>query len=142
MRRLLRFIVFGAVAAAAACAPKTVPIPTISSPAFPEFLQPTVPPELADGRAAVNLQRAWLFLQANDLRNAEREVAAALKASPGFYPADATAAYIELAEKNARAAVNRFDRVLERQQTYVPALVGKGQALSALDRDSEAVRAF
>jgi tetratricopeptide (TPR) repeat protein len=142
MRRLRAFLVCGALAAAAACAPKTVPLPAVTTPAFPDFIQPTVPPPLAASRALANHQRAWTFLQAGDVKNAEREAAAALKADPGFYPAEAVAGYAELAQKNARTAVTRFDRALDRQKDYVPALVGKGQALVALNRDADAIEAF
>jgi len=134
--------VCGILAAAAGCAPKLAPLPTVTTPAFPEYVQPTVPPELVGSRALESQQRAWTFLQAGDLKNAEREAGAALKADPDFYPADAIAGYAELAQKNARTAVSRFDHALDRQKDYVPALVGKGQALVALNRDADAIEAF
>jgi tetratricopeptide (TPR) repeat protein len=142
MRRLRAFLVCGLLAAAAGCAPKLAPLPTVTTPAFPEYVQPTVPPQLASSRALDSHERAWTFLQAGDLKNAERETGAALKADPDFYPADALAGYAELAQKNARTAVSRFDRAIERQKDYVPALVGKGQALVALNRDAEAIELF
>jgi tetratricopeptide (TPR) repeat protein len=142
MRRLRALIVCGILAAAAGCAPKLVPLPTVTTPAFPEYLQPTVPPQLASSRAMESQQRAWTFLQAGDVKNAEREAGAALKADPDFYPAEAVAGYAELAQKNARTAVSRFDRALEHQKDYVPALVGKGQSLIALNRDADAIEAF
>jgi tetratricopeptide (TPR) repeat protein len=142
MRRLAAWLVLVVLAAAAACAPKTVPLPTVARPQFPDFIQPVSPPALASDPAAVHQERGWTFLQAGDFRNAEREAGAALKASPAFYPADALGGYIELAQKNARTAVARFDRALGRDRTYVPALVGKGQALAALNRDDDAVAVF
>ena len=87
-------------------------------------------------------RRAWLFLQAGDVRNADREVAAAMKVSPDFFPADTTGGYIELARREPRTAVERFDRALKRHATYAPALAGKGQALAALNRDTEAIVAL
>jgi tetratricopeptide (TPR) repeat protein len=114
----------------------------VTTPAFPEYVQPTVPPELASSPALPGHERAWTFLQAGDVKNAEREIGAALKADPGFFPADAAAGYTELAQKNGRGAITRFDRALERQKDYVPALVGKGQALVSLNRDADAVDAF
>ncbi len=76
---------------AAACAPRTVPLPDVSTPRYPDFVRPAVPPALAAEAAALPTNRAWTFLQAGDLRSADREVSAALRATPGFYPADATA---------------------------------------------------
>jgi tetratricopeptide (TPR) repeat protein len=142
MRWLRAFIVCGLMAVTAGCAPKLAPLPTVTTPAFPEYLQPTVPPQLTASRAMENQQRAWVFLQAGDLKNAEREAGAALKADPDFYPAEVVAGYAELAQKNARSAVSRFDRALDRQRNYVPALVGKGQALVSLNRDSDAIEVF
>lgn len=127
---------------AAACAPKTVVLPVVTTPRFPDFVEPMVPPELTGNAAATNQQRAWQFLQAGDLRNADREVSAALKRNPTFYPAQATAGYADLARKDNRGAIAAFERALTRQPGYVPALVGRGQALMALNRDPEAIEAF
>jgi tetratricopeptide (TPR) repeat protein len=140
--RLRAAVVLAAVLSAGpACAPKTVsaPLPAVSTPRFPDFIEPTVPSDVPPGEATDRQRRAWLFLQAGDLRNADRELAAAVKASPDFFPAETTGGYIELARKDPRAAVVRFDRALRRRASYVPALVGKGQALAALNRDGEAI---
>jgi tetratricopeptide (TPR) repeat protein len=142
MQRLTRLILVGALAAVTACAPKAIPVPVVTTPRFPEFIQPRVPPTLAGSAAALNHERAWAFLQSGDFRNAEREVALALKSSPEFFPSEATAGYIELARKSASSALSHFDRALEGDREYVPALVGKGQAVLALNRDAEAVEAF
>ena len=45
---------------------------------------------------------AWQWLQAGDARAAERSFAAALKAAPDFYPAEAGLGYVALARKDAR----------------------------------------
>lgn len=139
IRAVVAFAVL--LSAGHACAPKTVspPLPAASAPRFPDFIEPTVPSDVPPGEAVEQQRRAWLFLQAGDLRNADREVAAAVKASPDFFPAETTGGYIELARKDPRAAVARFDRALGRRGGYVPALVGKGQALAALNRDGEAI---
>ena len=84
----------------------------------------------------------WRFLQAGDLRNAEREIAAAMKLAPGFYPAEASRGYVDLARKDPKAALGSFDRALELQGNYPSALVGRGQALVALGREPEAIAAF
>jgi tetratricopeptide (TPR) repeat protein len=73
---------------------------------------------------------------------ADRELATALKTTPGFYPAEAAGGYLELARKDPDAAVERFDRALAMRADYVPALLGKGEALLRLDRESEAIGAF
>jgi len=117
-------------------------LPVVTTPAFPEFLKPAVPRSLAASRAVATHERAWVFLQAGDLRNAEREMLQALKLTPGFYPADAALGYLALARKDLQAAVITFDSVLDREQAFVPALVGRGLALVALGRDLDALAAF
>ena len=142
MRRIATLPVVVALAVASACAPKIVPLPNPSAPRYPEFMLPAVPDPLSGAPAILNHERGWIFLQGGDLRNAEREVNMALAVTPGFYPADALGGYVELARKAPQAALTRFDRVLERESRYVPALVGKGQALMALDREGEAMAAL
>lgn len=97
---------------------------------------------MAGTKAAAAHDRAWRFFQAGDLKTAQREVAAALVASPGFYPADALSGYIELARQDARGALDHFDRALERQNGYLSALVGRGRSLQSLQRDEEAIAAY
>ena len=89
MRILVRLVFIGALAALAACAPKTLSVPVVASPKFPDFVRPTVPEALASSGAVVNLDRAWAFLQAGDFNSAEREIDVALKTAPAFYPAEA-----------------------------------------------------
>ena len=137
-------VVVGMLAMAAACAEKTkiVALPDVTTPHFPDFVKPVVPTELAGTPAATSQERAWQFLQAGDLHNADREVGAALKASPAFYPAETTAGYLELAQKDARSALSRFDRALSHRANYAPALAGKGDALVTLNREGEAIDAM
>jgi tetratricopeptide (TPR) repeat protein len=144
MRRLVALAI---VATFAACArpPKPLPTPGASFPEFPqfpEFVVPAVPPGLSDSPAAGNQVRGWGFLQAGDFKSAERELGAALKADPAFYPAEAAFGWVELARKDAKSALPHFDRALEREHRDVSALVGRGQALFALNRESEALTAF
>jgi tetratricopeptide (TPR) repeat protein len=141
MRRLVALAI---VATFAACArpPKPLPTPVASVPQYPEFIVPVVPPELSGSPAAGSQDRGWRFLQAGDFKSAERELAAALKADPAFYPAEAAFGWVALARKDAKAAVPHFDRALEREHRDVSALVGRGQALFALGRESEALTAF
>ncbi len=102
---------------------------------------PAVPagsaPALASG-----IQRGWQFLQGGDLRNAEREFTAALEAAPKSAPAETALAYVEMAGGDADRAVPHFDRALAADAGYLPALVGRGQALMALKREGDALASF
>ena len=62
--------------------------------------------------------------------------------SPAFYPSEAALGYVQLAGKSYAAALERFDRALQSRAQYVPALVGRGEALLALSRDADALAAF
>jgi tetratricopeptide (TPR) repeat protein len=140
----MRRLVLGAVVVISACAPKIVPAPAVTTPRFPEFVQPTVPAALGGTRAAESQRRGWASLQAGDLKTAEHEFSAALKAVPAFFPAEASLGYMELARKDAKAALAHFDHALElsQQAADVSTQLGRGQALLALNRDLEAVSAF
>src|SRR3954451_20795858 len=81
-------LVLAAVVFVSACAPKIVPTPIVTAPKFPEFTQPPIPAAQANSPAAVLMSRGWAFLQSGDLRTAEHEIGAALKAQPSFYPAE------------------------------------------------------
>jgi tetratricopeptide (TPR) repeat protein len=142
MRRLavVAFALCGA--ASSACAPKPVLAPVVTAPKFPEFTRPPVPPALAADPAGPGYERAWRFLQAGDFRNADRELAAVLRLSPAFYPAETAAGYVELARKDPKSALDHFDRALAKDGESASALVGRGDALVALDRQTEAVVAF
>jgi tetratricopeptide (TPR) repeat protein len=148
--RLSLMRTFSALAAAAvllalgsaACAARVVPVPVITVPAFPDFLPPDVPPELAGTKAAGHQDRAWRFLQTGDLRNAEREIGFALLEAQDFYPTLTTAGYLRLARDEAEAALVEFDRALALRAGYTPALAGRGHALLALERESDAIAAF
>jgi tetratricopeptide (TPR) repeat protein len=141
MRRCLLI----AVVLVSACAPKLAPAPpVVTAPKFPDFMRPAVPAAYAGSAAAESGSRGWTFLQAGDFRNAERELAAALKADPAFYPAETSLGYVELARKDSKAALAHFDRALELNPQHgdVSALVGRGQALLGLDREVDALAAF
>lgn len=124
------------------CAPKTVPTPVVTAPRFPDFIAPEVPAAFADTSTAAGQARGWAFLQSGDLKNADREFSAALKSAPSFYPAEVSLGYLELARQHGEPALAHFDRVLDQRAGDVAALVGKGQALLALDREADALVAF
>jgi tetratricopeptide (TPR) repeat protein len=140
MRRLLLV----SVVLLSACAAKVAPVPVVVAPRFPEFTRPAVPPSYANTPAAQNASRGWAFLQAGDLKQAEREFATALKAVPPFYPAETSLGYVELARKDSKAALTHFDRALELIPNHadISALIGRGQSLLGLNREAEALGAF
>jgi tetratricopeptide (TPR) repeat protein len=114
----------------------------VTTPRFPDFIVPEVPAAFATTTAAVGQARGWAFLQSGDVKNADRELSAALKSTPSFYPAEVSLGYVELARQRGEPALAHFDRALEQHAGDVAALVGKGQALLALDREADALVAF
>ena len=127
--------------AIAACAVKTAPPPPLPTTLkYPDFVYPTATPAAAPQAAAV--ERGWRFLQADDLKSADREFAAALKAAPDFFPARTGEGYVALARQDYTRALDAFNLALRSAPAYAPALVGKGQALLSLKRDDEALAAF
>ena len=121
------------------CAMKAAPtLP--STPKYPEFVYPAAVP--ATGPQAAAVDRGWRYLQGDDLRNAEREFAAALKAVPDYVPARTGEGYIAMARQDYMRALDQFELALRGAPAYAPALVGKGQALLSLNRDTDARAAF
>ena len=125
----------------AACAARTPP-PAPAAPQYPEFLYPALPDAMRGAAGAERVEFGWRYLQSNDLRNADREFAAAVDRSPALYPAQAGAGYVDLARRAYDDALADFGAALGQRPDYVPALVGRGQALLGLKRDAEAVAAF
>jgi tetratricopeptide (TPR) repeat protein len=141
---VLRRSALAVVLVTISCAAKTTePLPNVSATAYPDFVQPTIPSSFTRYPAAVaSVNRGWRFLEARDLDNAEREFRIAIRASADFYPAEAALGYVELARKNPKAALTRFEKALGVDPRYVPALVGGGQSFLALGRESDALFAF
>src|SRR6266699_5706082 len=123
-----------------ACAVKTAPPPLPSTLKYPDFVYPNAVPAAAPQAAAVD--RGWRFLQNDDLRSAEGEFAAALKAVPDFVPARTGEGYVALARQDYRRALGQFELALRAAPAYAPALAGKGQSLLSMNRDSDARVAF
>jgi Tfp pilus assembly protein PilF len=140
MRRLLLAALF----TVSACAPKLVPVPVVTAPKYPDFQPPAVPAAMSETVAAENHRRGWAFLQSGDLKTAEHEFTAALKSMPAFFPAEASLGYVELARKDAKAALPHFDKALELNPEHrdVSSLVGRAESLLALGRENEALTAF
>lgn len=133
-------VVLGCVVLLTACAPKAPPA-TADGPRHPEFAYPAVPDGTPPAQAA-RVSRGWQWLQLDDHRNAEREFAAALKQQPSFHPAETAMAYLAMARGNEKDAAARFDRVLQADAAYVPALIGRGQTMLELDRAEDALASF
>jgi tetratricopeptide (TPR) repeat protein len=138
MRKLLVAVLL----MASACAPALAPAPVVTAPKYPEFVRPAVPAEFAGSAAAINENRGWAFLQSGDLKTAEHEFTAALKNDARFTPAVAALGYLDLARKDAKTALSRFDKALAERPEDVGTLAGRGQALLALDRTADAIAAF
>jgi tetratricopeptide (TPR) repeat protein len=130
------------VLALGGCATRTVAPALPATLPYPEFMYPVLPPNYTNADAAAQIDRAWRFLQNNDLGSAEREFAVALKQTPGLYPAQAGSAYVALARGDHEQALAGFDAALRASAAYTPALIGRGQTLLALKRDSDALAAF
>jgi tetratricopeptide (TPR) repeat protein len=137
----LAFLAF--LATAAACAPEAPDLPAPGGVArYPEFVFPSAPPDLGTPEAQERHSAGWLWLQAGDLRAAERNFDATLKLVPEFYPAEAGLGYVELAGSDYDSAASRFERAVKANGQYVPALVGLGEAQLALGERERALRNF
>jgi tetratricopeptide (TPR) repeat protein len=140
--RLAGCVAVVGLVAAVACAPRAIPVPNVATPKYPEFVPSAVPLAAAGTRAALSQDRGWRFLQAGDLANAEREFSLAVKAADLFYPAETGLGYVALARENPKAALSHFDRSLDQAKRDVGALVGRGEALMAMNRPSDALAAL
>ncbi len=142
-RAALRLALVAVLATAAACAPKAPDLPAAGTVnRYPDFIFPAAPGELGTPAAHERHKAGWLWLQAGDLRAAERNFSATLNLVPDFYPAETGLGYVELARKDQRAAVTHFDRAVVMNPRYVPALVGRGEALLALGNRDQALKSF
>lgn len=131
------------LALAGGCAARTAPaMPPAGAPKFPEFVFPSVPARLATPQVGASHELAWKWLQAGDLKAAERSFTIALKQAPGFYPSAAGLGYVALARKDNKEAASHFDRALAANPGYAPALAGKGEALLTLGQREQALASF
>jgi tetratricopeptide (TPR) repeat protein len=128
--------------AVAGCAPKIVTPPAVTAPKFPDYVVPVAPPGLGSAAAVERHTDGWQWLQAGDLRAAERSFNAALKVAPGFYPAEAGLGYAALARKDEDAALDHFSRAVVANPRYAPALAGRGEALLAAGQRDAALQSF
>jgi tetratricopeptide (TPR) repeat protein len=143
VRSIAGMLALSLLAGVTACAPKTIelPDPTIA-PKFPDFVFPVVPEGLGTPAVLERHNAGWQWLQAGDLRAAERNFDATLQLMPQFYPAEAGLGWVGLARKNSDGAVTHFDRAVVANPRYVPALVGRGEALLSLGDRDMALKSF
>jgi tetratricopeptide (TPR) repeat protein len=138
-----RAIVMCLLMAAAGCAAKLPPEPpAVTSPKYPDYLVPAVPRGVGTPAAVERHLAGWGWLQAGDLRAAERNFAAALKQSASFYPAEVGLGYVALANKKQKDALLHFDRAVVVNPRYPPALSGRAEALIALGQEKEALQSL
>lgn len=141
-RRLAAVCAMALAVGVSACAPKKVTLPEPGAPRFPDFVYPAAPGPLANAPVIAQQDIGWRWLQAGDFKEAERNFSAALKLSPGFYPAEAGLGYVALAKKDAKSAVSHFDRAIAADGAYAPALAGRGEALLAQGMREPALASF
>ena len=107
--------------------------PVVTTPKFPDFIFPAAPNGVGTPAAIERHQVGWNWLQAGDLRAAERNFNAALKQSPPFYPAEVGLGYVALAQKKHKDSLQHFDRACENRATRrsrrrAEALLGSGKS--------------
>jgi tetratricopeptide (TPR) repeat protein len=131
-----------AVSAMSGCAREVLP-PVVTAPRYPEFILPALlSPDPKQAEFVKLHDVGWNWLQAGDLGRAAQQFQLVLKRSPTFYPSETALGYVEFARKDYAAALTHFDRALELQAAYVPALMARAETLLALSRDAEALVAF
>lgn len=130
---------FVAALLAGGCAAR---VPVVTTPAFPDFVFPAVPPAYAAGATGGEQRDAWSFLQAGELDQAERRFAALVARDAAFFPATAGLGWVDIARGSFEDALDHFDEALGGAAGYVPALVGRGDALLAADDVSGALASF
>ncbi len=141
VRALIGAAVLTAVALAG-CAKKAPVAPAPGAPRYPDFVEPAIPPGTAPPEIVERHEAGWRWLQAGDLRNAERSFNAVVKVAPDFYPSEAGLGYVALAHKDEKAALAHFDRAVAVNPRYAPALAGRGDALLAAGQKDLAVESF
>ena len=128
---------------AVGCGAKLPPEPpAVMVPKYPDYVVPGVPRGVGTPAAVERHMAGWNWLQAGDLRAAERNFASALKQSSSFYPAEVGLGYVALAHKKHKDALLHFDRAVVSNPRYAPALGGRAEALLALGEEKEALQSL
>jgi tetratricopeptide (TPR) repeat protein len=122
-------------------APPLVVVP--GTERYPDYPRPMLGVDVAgDDQVARQHDRAWAQLQLGDPRAAERTLRDVLKKAPRAYPSQAALGFARLSQDESADALLWFDRALQADPAYVPALVGRGEALVELGREGEAFEAY
>jgi tetratricopeptide (TPR) repeat protein len=141
---IVRTAVAALLLASAACGPAKLELPSATAPSskYPDYIFPAVIGDLGTPAAQERHKAGWLWLQAGDLKAAERNFDAALKLAGNFYPSEAGLGYVGLARKDFDEAATHFDRAVVANPRYVPALVGRGEALLGLGERDMALKSL
>ena len=117
-------------------------VPVVTAPAYPDYPLPIVPAALEGTPEASEHRDAWTFLQAGQLEAAEQLFAAVLRVVPSFHPSETGLGFVALARGDTGGAIARFGGALARVSDYVPARLGRAEALLLEDRLAEAIDDF
>jgi tetratricopeptide (TPR) repeat protein len=110
---------------------------------YPDYPKPQLTADLQrQGVVARQHEHAWLQLQSGDAKGAERTLRELLRKAPSTYPSQVSLGFVRLAQGEPDDALQWFDRALVTDSTFVPALVGRGEALVELGREGEAFDAY
>jgi tetratricopeptide (TPR) repeat protein len=136
--------VLGMALFSSACGAKKpdLPPPVAASAKYPDYIFPAAVAGLGTPATEERHKAGWLWLQAGDLKAAERNFDAALKLSEKFYPSEVGLGYVGLAKKDLNDAATHFDRAIVANPRYVPALVGRGEALLGLGERDMALKSL
>jgi tetratricopeptide (TPR) repeat protein len=133
-------LVLGAIGGCAAKLPPEPP--AITTAKFPDFIHPVPPQGLGTPAALERHDVGWRWLQAGDMRAAERNFQSALKQAPNFYPAEVGLGYVAFVKKNPKDSLLHFDRAVVANPRYAPALAGRAEVLLATGEHADAIKSI
>ncbi len=87
--------------------------------------------------ALTHTMRGSALLGKNDLANARRSFEQALVIDPGFYPAAASLAQLDLHDNKPEAARKRFENVLEKDKTNLQAMIALAELAAHNKQEKE-----
>lgn len=109
---------------AAGCATNP-PVPTVTTPRFPQFPKPVAPATLRVPATVLEWhETAWQRLQAGDLGGAKKDFGQALSRAPEFYPAETGLGFVDVAAREYEAAGRWFEKAISADSSYLPAWQG------------------
>lgn len=89
--------------------------------------------------AVVYTMRGSALLGKNDISNARKGFERALAVDPGFYPAAASLAQLDLLDKKPEAARTRFERILDKDKDNLPAMIALAELAAANKQEQASV---